>query len=82
MRATVVVVMPRLPPQADPGDRLARARIDPLEIEAHADILFEGGRRAFATARAPLDEPVFLDDPYAVRAARDPDAPDWSATPR
>lgn len=82
VRATVVAVLPRLPAQADPTDRLARARVDPLEIEAHADILFAGGRRAFATARAPLEEPVFLDDPYAVHAARDPDAPGWSGTPR
>lgn len=82
VRATVVVVMPRLPAQADPGDRLARARIDPMEMEAHADIVFAGGRRAFATALAPSDEPVFLDDPYAVHAARDPDSPGWAATPR
>jgi hypothetical protein len=82
VRATIEVVIPRLPPPEDPTDPLRRARVDTLDLEAHADIQFASGRRAFATARAPIEEPVFLDDPYAVHAARDPDAPGWQATPR
>lgn len=71
MAAVIAVVMPRLPAQADPGNPLERARVDELALEAHADIEFASGRRAFAKGDAPLEEPVFLDDPYRRHTLRD-----------
>lgn len=69
VRATVEVVIPRLPQSIDPGDPLERTRFDALDLEAHAELHFANGVRAFAKGTPPLEEPIFMDDPYAAPGA-------------
>lgn len=62
--AIVRVLIPRLPGHLDPDDPLSIYRVGDHELEASAELQFDGGKRAMASGRPPLDEPIFMSDPY------------------
>lgn len=64
MAAIVRVLIPRLPGHLDPDDPLSMYRVGEHELEGSAELQFGGGARAMASGRPPLDEPIFMTDPY------------------
>ncbi|MHC5018542.1 MAG: hypothetical protein ACYTGX_00245 [Planctomycetota bacterium] len=64
VRARVRVLIPRLPGHLDPDDPLSPYRVEDHELEASAEIEFAAGGGAMAVGRPPLDEPIFMTDPY------------------
>ncbi len=64
VRTRVRVLIPRLPGHLDPDDPLSPFRVADHDLEASADLRFQAGAGAVATGRPPLDEPIFMTDPY------------------